>query len=486
VLLLIPLEKNINWKNPPFVTIALVLINIFVFFVIQGGDAKRLAQASNYYFAAKLHVIEFPLFADYLSSVGEYEHSASVRESVSQNKQAMWIFYDIQYTGEFMEKLHRNEIITIAHPKFIKWKLSRIKFDRMYGRLVTNNYSFHRNDAITYITSAFLHGSLGHLVGNMLFLFIVGFAVERILGHTQFFFSYILGGLLSIGLWALVYPDRSVLGASGAISAVMGLYSVLFGVRKIRFFYWIVFYFDFVKAPAIILIPLWLLNEWYGVFNGYQRIAYVVHIGGYLGGAAIGLLQAKVFRTVDFDYINESSEKQRRISDLERGLNFMAELEFEKAKRVFKEMLQRDPDDQEVLVKLYRINKMHPLSDGYHSIALKLLKMGMGDQHYLMTANEIFSDYSKHARPTMRMSSKEFCELGVCFAKGGYTNNAEQIFTYLLKKDKDLAGLPDGLLMLATAFCREGKENKHRHYLKLLSDIYSGSHAAKLAKRQRC
>lgn len=344
---------------------------------------------------------------------------------------------------------------------------------------MTDTYAFHRDRPVTYLTSMFLHGSPMHLFGNMLFLFIVGFAVERALGSGQFLLSYLLGGLSAIGLWAIVYEDRSGLGASGAISATMALYATLFGLRRIRFFYWVLIYFDYVKAPAVILLPLWILNEILGLAAGYAGIGYVAHIGGLLGGAGIGWLQTRVLKTADTGYLDESARQEQRTEDYETALRHMEALRFDKAKAILQQIRARHPNDREAQRLLYHASKHHPESEDYHRLARELMLASDGEAS---SAHEIFLDYSQAAKPGPRLSAGELLALSVRFSKAGYVSDAERILTYLLRKTPHAPALADGLLAVAEAYQRQQNREKFARYARLLTDAFPQSQAADTLK----
>jgi hypothetical protein len=117
----------------------------------------------------------------------------------------------------------------------------------------------------------------------------LGLLVERALGPWLFLGLYLLSGIAASWLWAMTaVVDSSLLGASGAIAGLMGALCVLWGMRRIRFFYWFFVLFDYVRAPAI-----WLLAPWLGweVFqwatNDGSNVAYSAHAGGIMAGAAL-------------------------------------------------------------------------------------------------------------------------------------------------------------------------------------------------------
>ena len=144
---------------------------------------------------------------------------------------------------------------------------------------------------LTLITAMFMHGGIGHLAGNMLYLWICGDNVEDRLGHANYLIFYLLCGVLS-GLCHVfsVYifgQDLLIpcLGASGAISAVLAGYVVLFPHKRIAI--WLLFFI--ISVPAFLAIGLWFLfqvSNGLGALGGEQAggVAYAAHIGGFLAG----------------------------------------------------------------------------------------------------------------------------------------------------------------------------------------------------------
>ena len=86
--------------------------------------------------------------------------------------------------------------------------------------------------------------------------------------------------------WAYAGQGGLGLGASGAVSALMGMYAVLYRMRRIRFFYQFLVYFNYVTAPALLLLPAWIANELLQHWLGGRGIAYMAHLGGLLTGGA--------------------------------------------------------------------------------------------------------------------------------------------------------------------------------------------------------
>lgn len=147
---------------------------------------------------------------------------------------------------------------------------------------------------LTLLTSMFMHGGWLHLGGNMLFLFIFGDNVEHTFGRLFYLLFYLGAGLVASLAQIWIDPTSVIpsLGASGAISGVLGAYIVLFPTNRVRVLVW---YF-IVAVPAIVAIGLWAALQF---FNGFASIAdtqqtggvaYMAHIGGFTSGVLIGLL----------------------------------------------------------------------------------------------------------------------------------------------------------------------------------------------------
>ncbi len=165
---------------------------------------------------------------------------------------------------------------------------------------------------ITIFTSMFLHGSLLHLGGNMLFLWIFGNNVEDSMGRFTFVIFYLLSGLAALGLQVATDPDSMVptVGASGAIAGVLGAYARLYPRARVVTLVFIVIIFTVVTLPALLVLGLWFLLQLLPAFsepiNGAGGgVAYFAHIGGFL----FGVLAIKLFA----NNVHEDYDRAHRI-----------------------------------------------------------------------------------------------------------------------------------------------------------------------------
>ncbi|MGO9480393.1 MAG: rhomboid family intramembrane serine protease [Candidatus Kryptoniota bacterium] len=156
---------------------------------------------------------------------------------------------------------------------------------------------------IPFFSSMFLHGGWLHIIGNMWFLFIFGDNVEDRLGHGNYLVFYLLSGLAAAILQLLSSVGSSVptIGASGAISGVLGAYLVMFPRAKIVTLLPIFFFFGIFDIPAFVFIGFWFLLQFVG---GLQTlgvdttggIAWWAHVGGFVAG----ILMVPVFKKKRF------------------------------------------------------------------------------------------------------------------------------------------------------------------------------------------
>ena len=144
----------------------------------------------------------------------------------------------------------------------------------------------HKSVWLALLYSMFLHGSLLHIGGNMLFLWIFGNNIEDRMGALPYIGFYLLGGLVASAAHILVQPDSTVpvVGASGAIAAVMGAYLVLFPTVKIRTLIILVIVL-FRDIEAKWLLGFWFVTQFFT--NPSEGVAWVAHVGGFVFGALV-------------------------------------------------------------------------------------------------------------------------------------------------------------------------------------------------------
>ena len=147
---------------------------------------------------------------------------------------------------------------------------------------------------LTLLTSMFMHGSILHIAGNMLYLWIFGDNIEDNFGHLKFLIFYLICGLIASLAQILADPDSIIpsLGASGAIAGVLGAYLVMFPRNRVRSILPLPFIWTIVELPAVVVLGFWIVIQIASQYTTMESakatqgggVAYMAHIGGFVGG----------------------------------------------------------------------------------------------------------------------------------------------------------------------------------------------------------
>ncbi|MBW3660491.1 MAG: rhomboid family intramembrane serine protease [Gemmatimonadetes bacterium] len=170
---------------------------------------------------------------------------------------------------------------------FRTWAVIPVEYGRATDLAPTHAGPFW----ITTLTSMFMHGGWLHLGGNMLFLWIFGDNVEGAMGHAKFLLFYLVCGVLAAGAQIVLDLSSEIpsLGASGAISGVLGAYLVLFPKQRVR----VLIGRAITHMPAFIVIGLWIVLQFVNGVGQLARteqtggVAYAAHVGGFVAGLVL-------------------------------------------------------------------------------------------------------------------------------------------------------------------------------------------------------
>ena len=251
-----PLKDNIPTDRTAIVTIALIAINVLVYFLLQKGG-----------------ILNGP------PDEGVVHYGA--------------IPYELTHPGDACDALFTPDGVA----------RSRVLCEGLDPVSVTDTPA----TILTVFSAMFMHGSILHLGGNMLFLWIFGNNVEDSMGPLKFIAFYLLGGIAALAGQILVEPNAVVptIGASGAVAAVLGGYILLYPRARVVTLIFIVFFFTILELPAMLILGFWFLQQVaFGYFDlaspagGGGGVAYFAHIGGFL----FGLVAIKLFASRAKDY----------------------------------------------------------------------------------------------------------------------------------------------------------------------------------------
>ncbi|MBN2297559.1 MAG: rhomboid family intramembrane serine protease [Deltaproteobacteria bacterium] len=186
--------------------------------------------------------------------------------------------------GMFLEEIHIGEQI------FQLFSVSPHDIYRYLTKGTGNILSIHWS----ILVSGFMHSGYIHLFGNMIFLSVFGPAVEKNIGIMRYILLYLCAVFVSFYVHTIFYPTSSiqVVGASGAIAAIMGSYLILNPKAKILTIIPLLFFIEIIEIPSVVFILVWFTLQGangYLSINSHTSVAWFSHIGGFLMGVAFGM-----------------------------------------------------------------------------------------------------------------------------------------------------------------------------------------------------
>ena len=169
----------------------------------------------------------------------------------------------------------------------------------------------------TLITNMFLHTSWEHLLGNLLFLWIFGDNVEDCCGHIKYLGFYLISGVIASLIWSFTEMGGFIpaVGASGAISGVLGAYYILFPNARVKTIIGLGFFVRVTRVKASTMIGVWFVYQLLLAFiSGFSNVAYWAHVGGFASGLVLAYILKPKFRRRD-PYVDYNENNYRNLDD---------------------------------------------------------------------------------------------------------------------------------------------------------------------------
>jgi membrane associated rhomboid family serine protease len=439
--LIVPSDSRFTAGRRALATWALVAANILAFVLVSRHDEGVTAAALAYYAQSDLDRYEYPAYLDTLHERGDERQALQIRKMIdSQPQPLQQALRDRLMLGdlEFQDALDRDRLITPDLPDYARWKAQR---DGLH-RIVERNWTAHlalRADALrpwAFFTYQFLHAGWGHLFGNMLMLVLVGRLVEGMVGAWRYLAVYLVAGALAGASFVAVHAGRPVplVGASGAIAGIMGMFTATFARRRVRFFYAFFGFVGFARWPALWLLPYWVGWELLQLaLSKGAAVAYEAHVGGLIAGA----LAAPLFRALAGDAeTRERLDAPERAEQFEKGLQDASQLltgmHVERARALLEQLHRQRPDDARPLQKLYTLGRLAPHSAEYHDIAARVLCASGTDPAMRALVQQVRAEYVREARPGPALPAEVMIDLFEHIAVRGDTAGADRLLKPLL------------------------------------------------------
>lgn len=461
-MLIVPAEFKFDSRNLPLGTIVLFLLCTLIFFLYQSNDPARVDAALATYSQQDLLNYEEPLLRSWL----EAEDYGSDTE------------------------LDARDIENVLHPDFDhhvrnywqsttpaeEWFAARQRFEAERDRISWIRFGLIPAETrpASLLAHMFLHGNVMHWLGNMIFLLLFGLLLERVLGTALFVGGYLVTGFIAAGLFIATHAGSTtpLVGASGAISGLMGAYLGAYGLRKVRFFYTIGFWFGKFTAPAMVVFPFWLAKELYGHFSGDSPIAYMAHAGGLLGGLLIALLLRKQAKqTLDVDEVT-SRTNSARTERLARIRQLLTDLHLEDAARLAEQSVRQSPSESEFWKVYAEVAGRLAVGAEYHRIMATIFANAGKKSLDVAFLRETLEDYRKRVPDAQKaLHGIGGAALAQRFFREGSSRDLDFLLDSVFRSGsmkKDFAELLNVLLQVAEKNGDRRRAQRYRQYLSAL------------------
>lgn len=471
-MIIVPTEKKFDWRHAPVVLFVIVLINVLVYFLYQSGDNKKVADAFTAYEAAGYFEKEWPLFQTYLESHKETTLLHEYREQVAEENY-MLVVGDLLMRQDFYPYLQKHARPHFGRFFYDEWESERGRID---AKIQSQSYLAHglRANKLkipNFITHQFLHGGIMHLLGNMFFLIVCGFAVEAAIGHWRFLLFYLLSGVAAgfaqvASNWESSMP---LVGASGAISGVMAMYLAVFRLKKIEFFYWFFFFVGYFRAPALLILPFYVGKEIYSFYSDTSsNVAFMAHAGGFVAGAALIAIAILLNRSMlNTEYIEADSSVDPRQQKLAEIYEAIEKFRFERALAGVEELIRSYSLTFDLAMLRYNILKIDK-GEGYAPAVLGLLSVPLLSNQEIKKLDKVWRDNPEIHNQVADLPA---LKLGMQFATLESPQSAEQIFTLLQQRKFSNPAMPVFATKLAKAFQTLREHEKKSHYESLALEL---------------
>ncbi len=416
--MIIPIGNSGNLKRVPYIMIIIILINVISFYIVRekvNEDNERIAAAYYEYTDAML---------TYLMDEEGYSFS-----ELNSNPQY------------FIDRLENPDIDSTSYYfESINNKLQYYENTQSMHIFSKLGVSRTNKGFINFMTSMFTHADFFHLIGNLWFLLLLGANVEDTYGRINFLVFYLLSGIVSSAIFILSTTDTMpLIGASGAISGVMGVFMVRHFKTKIKFLYFFAPFkplFGTFRIAAGVVLPVWFLQQIFNAMgDGGSGVAFMAHIGGFIFGLITAI--AMNFLKIEEKYIAPKIEEATNLMgyslDEQEGIDLYYK----------KDYINASSKLEQHFLERYNDNTFFPL---FHSlieadkpsraavIADLYVRKCMDDSDSSRILN-LFRDINEHEYLDVLNASTLF-NIAECFMRISLYDDARMLFGKIVETEK--------------------------------------------------
>ena len=284
--MLIPIRhESMKGRRWPVITFALIGLNILIFLITHGPIEEQGPQRME----VRVHLVLLAAMHPELKTSGD---ASGFIETVKKTAGDEWD--KLAVSSRSPEDSWDEQIRQVQDPTELQEEMDNLcqQFESEKQTSILDKYAYlpAHPRLVSYLTANFLHSGWIHLIGNMWFLWLAGFILEDSWGRVIYPIFYLVAGAAALQFygWCARGSYIPLIGASGAVAALMGAFLVRFPKMKIEMMFFTIFYRRRFKAAAYWLLPLWLAMEFfYGSALGTSSpVAHWAHVGGFVFGMA--------------------------------------------------------------------------------------------------------------------------------------------------------------------------------------------------------
>lgn len=490
-MLILPLHRKPSREDFPVLTLVLVLANALVFALLQSGDQAVEHRAAERYVDSGVFEREWQWFRDWAETrrsrdVGARELDERLPQPGESARADRLRFMAIEGEPDFVQAVRDEWFVAADSRAYRQWQAARERLEADRDESFTRRHmlAYDGFEASSLISHMFMHGGLMHLIGNMLFLVLLGILLEPALGALRLGLAYLIGGLGAAGLSLAVHWGEAtgMVGASGAIAGMMGLLAIVYGMRRIRFFYWAFVYFDYVRAPALVLLPLWFGWEVFAyLVDEGGNVAYDAHIGGIVSGALIGLVLVRTGQVREA-WLDEATSEESLDGDRDAARAAQAaldRLDAGEAKRHLRPLLARHGRDPELLRLYLAACQLRDDDPDLHDAARRIFRLsGQSDAERGLVV-DTFGRYLEASGGRLKIHASEALELAGRFLDWHRPEQARALIDRMVRLKKPLPGLPGLCRRLAEQLGQSGRDSRLADRYRRLAETLEEPAAAK-------
>jgi len=469
-IMIIPIGTKSSLALKPMMTIGLIIVNVVIAILTLplGGRLERKmfeAQKGRYAAQLRLYLMEHEGYDDPFDF-----GSRNIEESISDLERAddytdfqMELFgllnmidlsfEELERYGETLEG--RDDSFYADHSyaeseAFYEWRRQRDREEKVLNGHV--NFALGLRPARmgrihTFFTYQFLHGDVWHLLGNMLFLWVVGCLLEDSWGRIPFLVFYLLGGAFA-GL-AHCLQDMSsaipLIGASGSIAAAMGAFAIRHFFTRIKFFYFFIFFFrpfwGTFHLPAYVVLPFWFVEQLVlrslSNFVGASGVAYMAHIAGFASGVTAALF----FKFSGFEESIIAPRVQNKQIDagvlkdprFEEACDLLEKGQAESAKSLFSALMRERPHDMDLLQDISTMYLEKGMTQECETIAGRILKALLLKSNYGEASEMVLRLIG--AGRKLRINPQPLARIAKWLADNEQYGEAHDVYRFILSND---------------------------------------------------